>query len=319
VKLTFFGTPNSAVPTLDALVAAGHEVSRVVTRPDRPVGRSRKPQPPPVKRAAVGHGLTVDQPEKVRGRGFCEALAASEPDLLVVVAYGKILPRRVLDAGRLGAVNVHFSLLPKYRGAAPVQWALARCETKTGVTTMMMSEKMDEGDLLLQDAIEIGDNEHAPALTERLAASGAALLVRTLAGLEAGSIVPAPQDEAAATYAPMLRREDGLADFSLPAPHLAGRIRGFDPWPGVWATAGRRRLRLVEARTASARTHDGRPGRILGIDDERALVACGQGSVLAVSVVQPEGRRAMTVPEAVNGRQIRPGDVFETEAETDTR
>jgi methionyl-tRNA formyltransferase len=236
-----------------------------------------------------------------------------------VVAYGKILPRRVLDTGRLGAVNVHFSLLPRYRGAAPVQWALARCETATGVTTMLMNERMDEGDLLLQDVIEMVENEHAPALTERLALAGAALLVRTLEGLEAGSIEPVPQDEADATYAPMLRREDGVADFSLPATHLAGRIRGFDPWPGVWAASRRRRLRLVEGQAAPAPIHDGPPGRILAIEGDRSLIACGGGSVLAVSVIQPEGRRAMTVPEAVNGRQIQPGDVLETEVETDPR
>lgn len=319
MKLTFFGTPESAVPTLDAIVAAGHEVSRVVTRPDRPVGRSRKPQPPPVKRAAIGHGLVVDQPEKVRRAAVYDALAAAEPDLLVVVAYGKILPRRILDIARLGAVNVHFSLLPRYRGAAPVQWALAGCERATGVTTMLMNEKMDEGDLLLQDVVEIGEREHAPALTGRLAGIGATLLVRTLERLATGSIDPTPQDAAAATYAPMLRREDGVADFSLAAAHLAGRIRGFDPWPGVWAAARRRRLRLVEAEAAPAKTHDGPTGRILGIEDDRAMIACGGGSVLAVSVIQPQGRRAVTVPEAVSGRQIQPGDVLETEAETETR
>ena len=316
MRLAFFGTPESAVPTLEAVVAAGHEVSHVVTRPDRPIGRSRHPQPPPIKRAALRHGLTIDQPEKIRRREFCEILRRSELDVLVVVAYGKILPRRVLDTGRLGAVNVHFSKLPAYRGAAPVQWALAEGRTMSGVTTMLMNERLDEGDILLARDVAILPGEHAPALTERLAVTGAELLVRTLAELESRLLTPRPQDHDVATYAPILRREDGRADFSLPATLVEGRVRGFDPWPGVWAERRGRRLRIVEAVALGDGTDAGPEGRVLDVDGDAAIVACGHGTTLAIRAVQFEGRRVLSVREAVNGRQLEVGDILEREADT---
>ncbi|MDX1388767.1 MAG: methionyl-tRNA formyltransferase [Acidobacteriota bacterium] len=314
MRLVFFGTPESAVPTLEASVAAGHEIARVVTRPDRPVGRSRRPQPPPVKSAALRHGLTIEQPEKIRGHGFRETLASCAPDVLVVVAFGKILPRRLLDTGRLGAVNVHFSKLPAYRGAAPVQWALAEGNTTTGVTTMLMNERLDEGDILLTEDVAIHPGEHAPALTARLAATGATLLVRTLDGLGSGSLTPRPQDHDAASYAPILRREDGRADFSLPARLVEGRVRGFDPWPGVWAERRGRRLRLVEAVDHGDGSADGPDGRVLAVENDAAIVACGHGTTLAIRAVQFEGRRVLTVREAVNGRQLEVGDTLEPAA-----
>ncbi len=316
MKLVFFGTPESAVPTLEAIVAAGHEITRVVTRPDRPVGRSRRPQPPPVKRAAIRHGLTIEQPEKIRRAEFRQTLERSEPDLLVVVAYGKILPRRVLDTGPLGAVNVHFSLLPAYRGAAPVQWTLAEGNTSTGVTTMLMNERLDEGDILLTEELAILPGEHAPALTARLAVSGASLLVRTLAALESGSLAPRPQDHDAASYAPILRRENGRADFSLPARLVEGRVRGFDPWPGVWSARNGRRLRIVEAVAQGEGGEAAPAGRVLGLDGDAAIVACGHGTTLAIRAVQFEGRRVLSVREAVNGRQLEVGDTLESTAET---
>ncbi|NIX18796.1 MAG: methionyl-tRNA formyltransferase, partial [Actinobacteria bacterium] len=202
MRVVFLGTPQAAVPTLEALIRSDHEVPLVVTRPDRAVGRSRRPIPPPVKRAATEAGLPVLQPTKVRAPEFRETLASQAPDALMVVAYGRILPRSVLEVPRLGPINVHFSLLPRYRGAAPVQWALARGESRTGVTTMLMSEGLDEGDVLLEREVAIEPGEHAPALESRLAVLGAELALETLTGLAAGRIEPRPQDPERATYAP---------------------------------------------------------------------------------------------------------------------
>ena len=206
MRIVFLGTPEAAVPSLEHLVRAGHELALVVTQPDRPAGRSRRPVASPVKRVAQDHGISIGQPEKIRTRSFRESIAALDPDLLVVVAYGRILSRRLLDTPRLGTVNVHFSLLPDYRGAAPVQWALVDGRRETGVTTMLLDERMDEGDLLLQRTVPIHPEEHAPALEERMARLGAGLLIETVDGLEAGTITPRPQDHSAATYARPLTR-----------------------------------------------------------------------------------------------------------------
>lgn len=304
----FLGTPSIAVPTLEALVSAGHEIVLVVTQPDRPVRRSATPRPPAVKDAALRLGLEVTQPSKARGRSFRESIESRFPDVLVVVAYGRILPRAVLDIPRLAPVNVHFSLLPRYRGAAPVQWALARGETTTGVTTMLMSEGLDEGDILLQQEVAIEPSEHAPALLDRLAEIGARLLCRTLDGLLDGSVVPSPQDPAAATLAPMLRSDDGVADFERTAREIEGRVRGFDPWPGLWARCRGRRIRIVEAAALDGETTSAPPGRVLELRGDALTTACGKGSVLAIQSVQPEGRRVQGARDAVNGRQIVPGD-----------
>jgi methionyl-tRNA formyltransferase len=307
VRGVFLGTPSIAVPTLEALVSAGHDVALVVTRPDRPAHRSAKPRPPAVKEAALRLELEISQPEKVRGRRFRESLERVAPDVLVVVAYGKILPRGVLEIPRLAPINVHFSLLPRYRGAAPVQWALARGETTTGVTTMVMSEGLDEGDVLLQQEVAIEPAEHAPGLLDRLAEIGARLLCRTLDGLRDGSVKPHPQDAAAATHAPMLRIEDGVADFGMSSGEIEGRVRGFDPWPGVWTRCRGKRIRIVEAMASDGETSEP-PGRVLELRDDALRAACGQGTILEIRAVQPEGRRVQGARDAVNGRQILPGD-----------
>jgi methionyl-tRNA formyltransferase len=308
VKAVFLGTPASAVPSLEALVTAGHRVPLVVTQPDRPAGRSSELRPPPVKAAALRLGLPVLQPERIRTPGLLDQVRATDPDLLAVVAYGRILPRPWLEVAPQGAVNVHFSLLPAYRGAAPVQWAIARGETITGVSTMRLSQGLDEGDVLLQREVPVAPGEHAPALLDRLARVGAALLLETLRDLEAGTLVPRPQDPAAATYAPILRREDGEADFSLRALEIEGRIRGFDPWPGVWAAHRGRRLRLVRGRALDDESAEAPPGRIIAFDGEGFRIACGRGTLLRVTAVQPEGRRPLTALEAVNGRHVAPGE-----------
>lgn len=313
MRLAFFGTPIGAVPSLQALVAAGHDVSLVVARPDRPLGRSATPVAPPVKAAALALGLSVVQPSGVRADAFLADLAAARPAVIVVVAFGRILPKAVLEAASLGAVNVHFSLLPAYRGAAPVQWALARGESRTGVTTMSINERLDEGDVLLRASLGVEAGEHAPHLMERLAREGAALLLRTLEGLSAGTLDGTPQDHASASYAPILRREDGEWSPEWSARETEGRVRGFDPWPGVWARCRGRRLRIVDAAVAAATT-EALPGTVLRQRGEGLPVACAGGGILEVRIVQPEGRRSISAGEAVNGRLLAAGDRLEPPA-----
>jgi len=309
VRVVFLGTPHAAVPSLEAILAAGHDVPLVVTRADKPVGRSGAPQPPPVKVTAAAAGIPVLQPVRVRDAAFLGAMREARPEALAVVAYGRILPRAVLDVARHGAVNLHFSLLPRYRGAAPVAWALARGETETGVTTFRLDDGLDTGDVLLARTVAIEPGEHAPALLSRLSVLGAALLVETLRGLEAGSLAPKRQDHALSTAAPPLTRADGAWDPSWPAREVEGRVRGLDPWPGVWAQLRGRRIRIVEARAIEGQTGEA-AGGVVEIDGGIGL-ACASGTLLALHALQPEGRRAMSAREARSGRQIAPGDRLE--------
>jgi methionyl-tRNA formyltransferase len=311
VRIVFLGTPQIAVPPLRALVEAGRAPVLVVTRPDRPARRGLEIVPPAVKRAALEAGLELHQPEKIRDRAFVERIAASEPDWLVVVAFGRILPAAVLELPRRGPVNVHFSMLPLYRGAAPVQWTLARGESSTGVTTMWMNERMDEGDILLQVPVAIEPGEHAPSLAERLSRVGASLLLDTLDRLERGHLRPVPQDPCAATYAPPLRREDGEISPALSAREIEGRVRGFDPWPGVWLAARGRRLRIVEARAIEGPATNASPGTVLEMRPDGAVLVCGSGTALLLEAVQLEGRRVLRAADAVHGRQLVVGERLE--------
>jgi len=311
VRLVFLGTPQVAVPTLEALVESGHEVALVVTRPDRPAGRSGRPVSPPVKQRSLELGLAVHQPTKVRSAAFAEELSSHSPDLLVVVAYGRILPEPLLRLAPAGAINLHFSLLPEYRGAAPVQWALANGEETTGVTTMQISEGLDEGDVLFQQEVAIRRGDHAPALQERLAPIGATLTLRTMQQIEAGTLERRTQDSSLATYAPPLTAADGEIDVGLTAREIEGRIRGFDPWPGVWVGNAGSRLRLVQADCVAGAPTDASPGQVLELVGEGLVVACGDGTRLSVTRLQPEGRRVMPARDAVNGRHLRPGGRLE--------
>ena len=311
MRIVFLGTPDSAVPTLEALLSAGHHVSLVVTQPDRPAGRSASPRPPAVKSAALREGLRAIQPVKVRVPEFREALEAERPDALVVVAYGRILPEAVLAAAPLGAVNVHFSLLPRHRGAAPVQRAIAGGDDVTGVTTMLMNARMDEGDLLLQREVPVEPGEHAPSLTARLASVGAGLLIETLSGLGRGAIDPRPQDPALATYAPPLAPADGNADPSSPARTIERLVRGFDPWPGVWLRHAGKRIRIADARAIDGVSDAGPAGTLIGLESGELGMACGGGTLLAIRELQPEGRRVMSARDALNGRHLAPGDRLE--------
>lgn len=313
MRVVFLGTPDAAVPSLEAILHAGHDVPLVVTRADRPVGRSGTPSPPPVKVRAVEAGLRVVQPTRVRDAAFLSEIQAARADALAVVAYGRILPATVLAAAPHGAINVHFSLLPRYRGAAPVAWALARGETETGVTTFRLDEGLDTGDVLLARRVAIETGEHAPSLLRRLSTLGGELLVETLEGLARGTIVPRPQEHGLATPAPLISKEDGAWDPAWRAHEVEGRVRGLDPWPGVWAQRGGKRIRLVEAR-ATDRTTELPPGSVLELSGDRLLVAAAGGEVVAVASVQPEGRRAMGAKDAVSGRQLAPGDRIERPA-----
>jgi len=312
VRVVFLGTPHAAVPSLEAILGAGHDVPLVVTRADKPVGRSGTPEAPPVKVRAAAAGIPVLQPAKVRDAAFLSAIREARPDALVVVAYGRILTRSVLDVARHGAINAHFSLLPRYRGAAPVAWALVRGETETGVTTFRLDEGLDTGDVLLARRATIEPGEHAPSLLSRLSKLGASLLVETLAGLDAGSIVPRSQNHALATAAPLITRADGAWDPAWTAREVEGRVRGLDPWPGVWAARSGKRLRIVEAHAVEGTTAEP-PGSIVEAQGALAL-ACASGTILALETVQPEGRRAVSARDAVSGRQIAPGDRLERPA-----
>ena len=309
MRLAFLGTGRFAVPSLEAVLDAGHDVVALVTQPDRESGRGRELAPPPTKLVALARGLTVQQPRRIRLPEAVEALAALAPEILVVVAYGQILPPAVLGLAPRGAVNVHASLLPLYRGAAPIQWAVARGASETGVTTMQLDEGLDTGPILLARATPIGPDETAGELQERLAALGATLLLETLAGLAAHRLEPRPQDHARATLAPILRKEDGRVDWSLAARELGWRVRGFHPWPGMTAAWQGRGLKLL--RVAEALPGPGEPGQVLAVEAQGVVVGCGGGSRLRLVEVQPESRRAMPAGAWAAGARVRPGDRFD--------
>ena len=304
MRVVFMGTPAFAVPTLAKLVDVGHEVLLAVTQPDRPVGRGHKLTPPPVKQKAVELGLPTFQPEKIKTDEAFERLLALAPDVIVVVGYGQIIPQRIIDLPRHGCVNVHSSLLPKYRGAAPVNWAIVRGETVTGVCTMKIVKKLDAGDVLLCRETPIGENETASEVMERLAPMGAELLVETLEGLEAGRITPRPQDDEASTYAPMMTREDGEIDWRLAAQEVHNRARGFDPWPGAYTTFRGKRLHLRRTRVAEG---EAQPGAIVEAGEELA-VGCGGGGLLRAGEVQVEGKARMRAADFANGYRPAPGE-----------
>ena len=333
MRVVFLGTPEWAVPSLDALVASGHEIAGVVSQPDRRSSRRGGAAPPPVVRRARAIGLPVVQPGSAKDPAFLEWFRAQNADAGALVAYGEILSKTLLAVPRSGFVNLHFSLLPRWRGAAPVQWTIASGDTVTGVTTQRVVARLDAGDVLLQRRVDIDPRETAGQLGSRLAEIGASLLVETLDAVEAGRLTPRPQDESAATRAPLLRKEHGAADWSLSAEVLARRVRAFDPWPGVTGTVRGRAVRLIEAEAEAApggreggtvpletgtvpraRASDLPPGTILGLSGRALRIVCGDGSVLRVARVQFANGKPITGAEAVNGRLVAPGDSFDGDA-----
>jgi methionyl-tRNA formyltransferase len=300
MQVVFLGTPAFAVPTLERMAAAGHSLLAVVTQPDRPRGRGQNPAPPPVKEAALRLGLPVYQPERIRRPEAVEYLRALAPEAMVVVGYGQIIPQSIIDVPPLGILNVHASLLPKYRGAGPVQWALINGETRTGVTIMRIDAGLDTGDMLLKAEAEIGPEENAIDLARRLAEMGAGLLVETLEGLAAGKIAPEKQDSSQATYAPLLKKEDGLIDWQRPAAWIHNRIRGLQPWPGAYTGFRGQTLHIWKARIAGPVA--GTAGAILGV--KPLVVGCGEGA-LELQELQLEGRKRLTASEFANGQRLK--------------
>ncbi|MBA2847782.1 methionyl-tRNA formyltransferase [Thermosulfuriphilus ammonigenes] len=304
-SLIFMGTPEFAVPILKALIAGPDEVVAVVCQPDRPRGRGRKPSPPPVKIVAQEAGITVYQPEKIRDPAFISQLKAVSPEAIVVAAYGKILPPEILKLPPRGCINVHASLLPKFRGAAPINWAIISGEEKTGVTIMQMDEGMDTGPIILAREIPIEPEETAGSLAKRLSDLGAELILEAIEGLKEGRLHPRPQPKTGVSYAPPLKKEDGLADFSRPAEELDRLIRGFDPWPTVYTFLQGRRLKLFRPRVIEAPSQ-APPGTIVAVSEEGITIATGRG-LLLIKEVQLEGRKRLPVAEFTRGYHLKPG------------
>jgi len=306
MRLIFLGTPDFAVPTLERMVETGHEVPLVVTQPDRPRGRGQNAAPPPVKEAALRLGLHVYQPERVRRPESVERLRDLAADGMVVVGYGQIIPQVVIDLVPLGIINVHASLLPKYRGAGPIQWAIINGETRTGVTTMRIDAGLDTGDMLLKAETEVGPDENAIDLGKRLAVMGARLLVETIAGLAAGTIVPEKQDPAQATLAPLLKKEDGLIDWRQNARAIHNRVRGLQPWPGAYTTFRGQTLHIWQSRVVSVEAALV-PGRLVSL--KPLTVLCG-GLALELLTVQLEGRKRISAADFANGQRLTENDMI---------
>ncbi len=307
-RIFFMGTPAFAVPALEGLVRSGYPVIGVVTQPDRPQGRGRTMAPPPAKVVAEGFGLTVLQPEKVRTPDFLEAFRQFAPDLVIVAAFGQILPGEIIHGPREGCINIHPSLLPKYRGAAPINWALIRGEEKTGVTIMRMDEGVDSGNILLQEETPIGEEETFGALHDRLANMGAGLLLKALAQLEAGTLRPRPQDHRLATAAPRLGPEDGLIRWDADARTIVALIRGLSPTPSAHTLLTGKKLKIFMAMTETATVSDA-PGTVVGETAVGLRVAAGNGYVL-LRELQLEGKKRLAARDFLRGIRIAPGQVL---------
>ncbi len=306
MRIAFLGTPEFAVPSLERLADAGFDVVSVVCQPDKPKGRGAKLAAPPVKEAALRLGLPVYQPARIKNNDEAvEHFRSLDLRAMAVVAYGKIIPQSIIDIPPLGLVNVHSSLLPKYRGAAPMQWAVAEGETRTGVTTMLIEAGLDSGDMLLKQEVEIGPDETAVDLSERLSLIGADLLVQTLRGLDRGVITPQPQDHERATYAPMLKKETGLIDWRRPAQEIHNRVRGFQPWPGAFTYLNGAMLHIWRSRV-SDHPVSGEPGT-MAVEKRRVLAACGEGTALELVEVQLEGRKRMPATAFAHGQRLASG------------
>ena len=308
MRIVFCGTPEFALPTLQRLLAEpDFSVETVITQPDRPRGRGQEVSPSPVKNAALDAGVHVFQPEKIKSDSALDFFKRLAHDAVVIIAYGQIVPARLLEIPRLGWINLHASLLPKYRGAAPVNWAIVNGESRTGLTTMRIDAGMDTGPTLLRWETVILPDETAPSLAQRLAVAGPDLVIETLRKYDRGEIAPAPQDNTRATLAPMLKREDGRIDWSQPAQQIFNRIRGLDPWPGAF-TAFRGHVCHIWGRPESG--PDGAAPGNLATHGGKLLVSCGEGTSLLVEFIQVEGKKRISAREWANGARIKSGDRF---------
>lgn len=307
MKLLFMGSASFAVPSIEALIASRHAILEVVTQPDKPAGRGMHLTACPAALAARGHALPLFQPKGVKSPDVIDRIHSLAPDLVVVVAYGRILPPALLQIPRHGCINVHASLLPKYRGAAPIAWAIVNGETETGVTTQRIVEELDAGDILLSCRTAIDGAETAEQLHDRLSLIGAELLLTTIEGIEAGTILPRPQDHAQATLAPILKKEDGHIDWALPADSIMNRIRGFAPWPGTFALLSGRQLKIIEA-APDCSAAAAPPGTV--VESARHLaVACGKGNLFLLEV-QLEGKKRMSAADFLRGHPVSRGTVL---------
>ncbi len=305
LNLVFCGTPQFAVPTLDGLVKAGSDVRLVVTQPDRPKGRGLELAASPVKRCALELGLPVVQPEKIKTNDeFRAQLLNLKPDAIIIVGYGRIIPQWMLDLPALGNINLHASLLPKYRGAAPIQWAIARGETVTGNTTMRIDPGLDTGDILLQEEVAIAPDDTAESLAPKLAGQGADLMIATLRGLQGHTLSSQPQDHSQATLAPILKKEDGLIHFSRPAVEILNRLRGFQPWPGVFSTFRGKSLQVWKAAISDQTL----PSSELKSEGTHLFAGCGHGTALELLEIQLEGKKRTSASDFVRGYRLVPGE-----------
>ena len=307
MRIVFMGTPQSAVPTLQRLLDDGHEIVAVWTQPDKPAGRHEKMHSSPVKDFAVAHGLNVEQPSKIKTDEAKDLFASYQADVAVVVAYGRILPAEFLRAPQRGCINVHFSLLPLYRGAAPANWAIVNGEAKTGVTTMFIEEELDTGPILLQRDAPIGETETAPELMQRLSVIGADLLGETLSQLD--SLTPRPQRRTEATFAPLLTKQDGIVDWSRNAATIERCVRGFQPWPTAYTNHKEHRLIIWKATAEESALH-AQAGEVIFAHGDDLLVKCSDESALRLLEVQPEAKRRMSVRDFLNGTHLKVGDRF---------
>lgn len=309
MRLIFFGTPEFAIPSLRALLKSGYNVVAVVTQPDRQRGRGRLLMPSPMKVEAQRHGLMVLQPERVRDDNFIMTLKNLNPQMIVVVAYGQILPPEIIYLPEMGCINLHASLLPRYRGAAPINRAIINGEKRTGITTMLMDEGMDTGPIILQREVEIKEEDTAGSLSTILAEEGANLLVKTLDMLKDGNIKPIPQS-GEASYAPPLRKSDGVIDWANPAQRLHSFIRGVTPWPGAYSFLDKERIKIIKAVPVDG---EGRPGVIEKVKKDELLVGTGTG-LLSILELQPEGKSVMDIKSFLHGRKIERGMSFSKDA-----
>ena len=300
------GTPDFAVPSLEALIGAGHEIVGVFTQPDKPKNRGMKLQPPPVKVCALAHDIPVHQPVKMKDGTALALIQDLAPELIVVAAYGRILPQEILDWPKYGCINVHSSLLPKYRGAAPIHWAILNGEKESGVTIMQMALALDAGDILSQVSTPIDPDETVETLHDRLAELGAELLVQTVKDIEAGTVTPVPQDESRSTYAPMLSRALSPMDFTRPARALHDQVRGLIPWPAAVTELNGVRCKVFST-TVAPETTGKVPGTVLQADKKGLKLACGQGTVLQINELQPDGGKRMKAPDYLRGHPIPVG------------
>lgn len=306
LRVIFMGTPRFACPTLEKLMDRGDDVVAVVTQPDRPSGRGQKTVAPPVKELACRHGLTILQPPRVRAPEFIEAVREMNPDVIVVVAFGQILPKALLDIPAHGCVNVHASLLPRYRGAAPINWCIINGETETGVTTMRMDVGLDTGDMLLKKTTLIDPDEDTASLHDRLSLMGAEALHETLDLMSRGMLVPEKQEDSLSCYAPMLKKEDGLIDWTRDPLTIRNLVRGMNPWPGAFTFLEGKSLKIFRVRTAEG---SGAPGAVLAAGRDGIEVACGGGSLI-LDELQLEGKRRLTAGDFLAGRRLSPGIVL---------